>query len=254
MKVVIFAGGFGTRFSEETHSIPKPMIEIGGKPILWHIMKIYSKQGFNDFIICCGYKAHAIKEYFLNFSSINSDFTVNTKTGKISPVSAADEDWNVTLVDTGLKTQTGGRLRSVAHLLGQRFLLTYGDGVSDVDLNELVRTHEQTKAEVTLTSVQPEGRYGSLMVVDGRVTSFQEKPKGDNAWINGGFMVCEHEFLHRITDDLEALEDAPLMSCAEAGKLFTHKHDGFWASMDTKRDHERLNSLWETNCASWKIW
>jgi len=254
MQVVIFAGGLGTRISEETSMVPKPMIRIGDKPILWHIMKIFASFGHTDFIICAGYKSYIIKEYFMNFRAYNSDFSVATNTGKTNFFSEPDEQWNVTILDTGVETQTGGRLLAAKEHLDDTFLLTYGDGVADVNLEELLEVHRREALEVTLTAVQPEGRYGALDISKNSVASFQEKPKGDGAWVNGGFLVCKKTILRHLVGPSSIFEDAVLAHCASIGELSAYKHYGFWASMDTKRDHLKLNSAWENNQAKWKSW
>jgi glucose-1-phosphate cytidylyltransferase len=257
MKVLILAGGLGSRLSEETTLKPKPMVEIGGKPILWHIMKIYSHYGFNEFIIMCGYKGYMIKEYFANYYSHMSDMTIDMSTNTITHHKNHAEPWKVTLVDTGLETMTGARIKKVKEYIGNEpFLLTYGDGVSDVDIHKLVEFHKKHGKAITITSVQPEGRYGSLVVDENQqVLSFLEKPKGDGAWINAGFFVCQPEVLDYIPDgDKIIFEKEPLESLAEAGELLTYKHDGFWKPMDTQRDKTQLEELFEKGSAPWIKW
>lgn len=256
MKAVILAGGFGTRISEETHIKPKPMVEIGGKPILWHIMKIYSHWGINDFVVCCGYKGFIIKEYFANYFLHTADVTFDmiNQTTEIHQNTA--EPWRVTLVDTGETTSTGGRLKRVADYVGQsRFCLTYGDGVADVNLKEVIANHEQSNSLVTVTAYQPPGRFGSLAINEsGVVDSFVEKPSGDGGWINAGFFVMEPEFLGLIEDDNTSLEKEPLERAALEGRFSAYKHRGFWQAMDTLRDNIQLNELWSKGKAPWKVW
>jgi len=257
MKVLILAGGLGSRLSEETTLKPKPMVEIGGKPILWHIMKIYSHYGFNEFIILCGYKGYMIKEFFAHYFLHTSDLTIDMTTNEITHHNNHAEPWKVTLIDTGLDTMTGGRIKKVKKNIGNEpFLLTYGDGVGDIDLKQLVRFHQQHGKAITMTSVQPEGRYGSLVVNKAeQVTSFQEKPKGDGAWINAGFFVCQPEVFDYIPDgDKIIFELEPLEGMASAGELFTYKHTGFWKPMDTQRDKFQLETLIENNKAPWIKW
>ena len=257
MKVVILAGGLGTRISEESHLKPKPMIEIGDQPILWHIMKIYSHYGFNDFVICCGYKGHLIKEYFADYYLHRSDVTFDfSENNRMTIHENVAEPWRVTLVDTGLHTQTGGRLKRVERYLGgEPFLLTYGDGVSDVDLNALLEQHRESEKTVTMTGIQPGGRYGVLDLEGETVTGFREKAKEDGGWINGGFMVMEPEvFRYLSTEEGCILERAPLETLAREGKLGVYKHTGFWQCMDTQRDKGRLEQLWESGAPPWKVW
>ena len=257
MKVVIFAGGFGTRLMEETDSRPKPMVEIGGKPILWHIMKTYSSYGHNEFVILLGYKGYVIKEYFANYFLHQSDVTINIKENNIEVLNNSAEPWKVTLIDTGLHTMTGGRIKRVQQLINnQRFMLTYGDGVSDVNIAELLKTHEKHGKSVTMTAVQPEGRFGSIKFIgDQQISSFEEKPEGDGTWINGGFFVCEQSIFQYL-DESENLiwERKPLESLANEGQLSAYKHDGFWQPMDTLKDKTYLNELWNSKKAKWKIW
>lgn len=257
MKVVILAGGLGTRISEESHLKPKPMIEIGDQPILWHIMKIYSHYGFNDFIICCGYKGHLIKEYFADYYLHRSDVTFDfSENNRMTIHENVAEPWRVTLVDTGLHTQTGGRLKRVERYLGgEPFLLTYGDGVSDIDLNALLEQHRKSEKTVTMTGVQPGGRYGVLDLDGETVTGFREKAKEDGGWINGGFMVMEPEiFRYLRPEDSCVLERTPLETLAREGNLGVYKHTGFWQCMDTQRDKGRLEQLWESGDPPWKVW
>lgn len=257
MKVLILAGGLGSRLSEETTLKPKPMVEIGGKPILWHIMKIYSSYGFNDFIILCGYKGYMIKEYFTHYFLHTSDITVDMTTNSITHHSNHSEPWKVTLIDTGLDTMTGARIKKVKDYVGDEpFMLTYGDGVSDVNINDLIFYHNSHGKVITMTSVQPEGRYGSLVVDnEQKVLSFQEKPKGDGAWINAGFFVCQPELFNYIPDGEQIIfEREPLERLAKEGQLYTYKHEGFWKPMDTQRDKSQLEDLIEKNKAPWINW
>jgi glucose-1-phosphate cytidylyltransferase len=257
MKTVILAGGYGTRISEESHLKPKPMIEIGGRPILWHIMKIYSHFGFNDFIICLGYKGYAIKEYFAHYflheSNVTFDFT-NGSSRVIHEHTA--EPWRVTLVDTGLETMTGGRVKRIQAYVGNEpFMLTYGDGVGDVDIRKLVDYHRAHGRLATVTSTQPSGRFGALNLRDDNlVESFQEKPHGEGGWINAGFFVMQPEVFNYIQDDSTILERDPLENLAIEGQLMTHKHHGFWQPMDTLRDKTQLESLLKTGKAPWTMW
>ncbi len=256
MKVLLLAGGFGTRLSEETDIRPKPMAEIGGKPILWHIMKIYSEHGFTEFVILLGYKGYYIKEYFANYFLHQSDVTIDLSSNKIEVHNNTSEPWKVTLLDTGLNTMTGGRILKARDFIGaEPFLLTYGDGVADIDLKALIRFHRKHGKSITMTAVQPEGRFGALHTDDNeRVKSFTEKPKGDGTWINGGFFVCEPSVLDYIEDDQTVFEQAPLEKLAVDGELYTYRHHGFWKCMDTLRDKIKLNELWNTGEAKWKTW
>ena len=256
MKVVILAGGYGTRISEESDIKPKPMIEIGGKPILWHIMKHYSHYGFNEFVILLGYKSYVIKEYFANYYLHNSDVTINTANQQMEVHNNTSEDWKITLIDTGLDTMTGGRVKRAAKYIGNEpFFLTYGDGVSNVDIKELLSFHKSHGKKVTMTAIQPEGRFGALVIEPNRsVSSFLEKPKGDGSWINGGFFVCEPSLLDYIQNDTTVLEQSPLENLAKEGQLFSFKHEGFWKCMDTLRDKNQLNDMWATGKAKWKVW
>jgi glucose-1-phosphate cytidylyltransferase len=257
MKVVLLAGGFGTRLSEETVSRPKPMVEIGGSPILWHIMKIYASHGFNDFVICLGYKGYVIKEYFANYFLHQSDVTFDMKENRMEIHNSQAEPWRVTLVDTGTETMTGGRVKRVQKYLDdQPFLLTYGDGVGSVDIKELVNFHKHNNKLLTVTAVQPSGRFGALNISenDDSVVSFTEKPKGDGAWINGGFFVCEPGVLNYISDDSSVFEKDPLENIAADGKMVAYRHNGFWKPMDTLRDKQELENLWNSGQAPWKNW
>jgi glucose-1-phosphate cytidylyltransferase len=256
MKVVILAGGIGSRLSEETILKPKPMVEIGGKPILWHIMKTYSYYGFNDFIILCGYKGYMIKEYFSNYNIHMSDMTVDLANNTVDFHAIHSEPWKVTLIDTGAETMTGGRIKKIEKYLENKpFMLTYGDGVSDVDINKLLETHQKHGKSITITAVQPEGRFGSLVIDDmNKVTNFIEKPKGDNVWINGGYFVCEPKILSYIKDDTTIFERDPLENLSKAGELYTYKHYGFWKPMDTLRDKYQLEEFIESKNAPWIKW
>jgi glucose-1-phosphate cytidylyltransferase len=256
MKVLLLAGGFGTRLSEETDIRPKPMAEIGGKPIIWHIMKIYSQHGFNEFVVLLGYKGYYIKEYFANYFLHQSDVTLDLSTNKMEVHNNTSEPWKVTLLETGLHTMTGGRIKRAKQFINnETFLLTYGDGVADIDIKKTVQFHRSHKKLVTMTAVQPEGRFGALVTGDdSRVHSFMEKPRGDGSWINGGFFVCEPGVMDCIADDTTVFEREPLEKMATDGQLFTYKHEGFWKCMDTLRDKTQLNELWEKKNAKWKIW
>ena len=257
MKAVILAGGYGTRISEETAVRPKPMVEIGDKPILWHIMKLYSAHGITDFIICCGYKAHIIKEYFANYFLLRSDITFDLKNDKMEVHQNNVEPWKVTLIDTGEKTMTGGRLRRVKDYIGdETFCLTYGDAVSDVNIRELIDFHLSQKTISTLTAVQPPGRFGAIILKQDqdKILSFREKPQGDGAWVNGGFFVLEPGVMDYIDGDMTVLEQEPLQRLAHDGMLAAYKHYGFWQSMDTLRDKNVLEDLWNSGKPPWKIW
>lgn len=257
MKVVILAGGLGTRISEETHLKPKPMIEIGGRPILWHILKMYSAHGINDFIICCGYRGYIIKEYFANYFLHMSDVTFDMATNKMQVHEKKAEPWKVTLVDTGEDTLTGGRLKRVAgYLEGESaFCFTYGDGVADVNIRELIAFHEAHGKLATITAVQPPGRYGAIQrKLDGQVTGFLEKPRGDGGLINGGFFVLSPKCLDYISDDQTSWESEPLSKLATSGQMMSFEHKGFWQPMDTLRDKTQLEELWDSGRAPWKIW
>ena len=254
MKTVILAGGLGTRISEESHLKPKPMIEIGGRPIMWHIMKLYSHYGFNEFVVCLGYKGYVIKEYFANYVLHNADFTVDLDKGAIEYHATNHEPWRVTLVETGAETMTGGRLRRVEKYLepGEPFFFTYGDGLSDVDLRALADFHRAHCKAATITAVAPPGRYVALEIDAGRVERFTEKPPGDNALINGGFFVLQPEVLGRIAGDATSWEAEPLEGLARDGELMAFRHDGFWSAMDTLRDKNHLEALWASGEAPWR--
>lgn len=256
MKAVILAGGLGTRLSEETVSKPKPMVEIGGKPILWHIMKIYSFYGINDFIICCGYKGYVIKEYFANYFLHQSDVTFNMRDNEMEVHQKRAEPWKVTLVDTGDDSMTGGRLKRVLPYLKdeESFCFTYGDGVADVNIKELIKFHNNHGKLATLTATYPEGRFGALDIVDNQIMRFQEKPKGDGALINGGFFVLSPQVIDRISGDDTIWEQDPLKSLAIDNQLMSYKHEGFWQPMDTLRDKRKLEDLWDNNKAPWRLW
>lgn len=254
MKAVILAGGFGSRISEESHLRPKPMIEIGGRPILWHIMKIYGHYGFNDFVICCGYKGYMIKEYFANYFLHMSDVTFDMSENSMQVHQRNAEPWRVTLVDTGDTTMTGGRLRRVGDYITETFCLTYGDGVANVDVSALVAHHHASGCEATVTAIQPPGRYGALDIDQGRVSRFLEKPIGDGQWINGGFFVCEPSVIGRIADDSTRWEAAPLESLAADKQLSVYRHNGFWSAMDTLRDKNHLEDIWSQGNAPWRVW
>ena len=257
MKVLILAGGHGTRISEEAHNMPKPMIKIGDKPIIWHIMKTYSHFGFNDFVILLGYKGYIIKEYFNNYYLHQSDVTFDLIENKIDIINNTSEPWKVTLVDTGLNTLTGGRIKRVEKLVNnERFMLTYGDGVANIDINALLSAHESHGKIATITAVQPDGRFGSLEIgANSEISSFTEKPKGDGAWINGGFFVCEPTvFDYNENRDNSVFEKSPQENIAKDGELNSYKHTGFWKPMDTMRDKIMLNNLWNENKATWKLW
>lgn len=256
MKAVILAGGLGTRLSEETDTKPKPMVEIGGKPILWHIMKTYSHFGINEFIICCGYKGYVIKEYFANYFKHQSDITFNMIDNQMIVHEKRAEPWKVTLIDTGDKTMTGGRLKRVASYLENEdsFFFTYGDGVADINIKALLEFHNSHGKEATLTAAFPPGRFGALDINDGEVKQFQEKPKGDGALINGGFFVLSSKVLERIEGDDTIWEQEPLKGLANDNQLMAFKHEGFWQPMDTLRDKMHLEKLWSSNKALWKLW
>lgn len=256
MKAVILAGGYGTRISEETHLKPKPMIEIGGMPILWHIMKSYSHYGINDFIICLGYKGYLIKEYFANYYLHMSDITFNMRDNHTEIHHNTSEPWRVTLVDTGLETMTGGRLKKVQKYVGdETFCFTYGDGVSNVNITDIINFHQSSGGKATLTAVQPPGRFGAVDIVkDNRIISFEEKPHGDGNWVNGGYFVLEPEVFDLIEDDATVWEHVPLEKLARNNQLSAFKHDGFWQPMDTLRDKVKLEELWNSKKAPWKVW
>ena len=257
MKAVILAGGLGTRLAEETSVRPKPMVEIGGHPILWHIMNIYSAHGINDFIICLGYKGYYIKEYFANYALHNSSISVDIRKKKLEFLDDASlPDWKIQLIDTGTDSMTGGRLKRISAYLNpdEPFCMTYGDGVSDIDISSLIKFHESHGLDATLTAVRPAGRFGATMIQDDRVTSFAEKPAGDGAQINGGFFVLHPRVLDRIEGDSTIWEREPLEGLARDGQLAAFAHSGFWQPMDTLRDKQHLESLWNTGAAPWKIW
>jgi len=257
MKVVLLAGGFGTRLSEETKTIPKPMVKIGDMPIIWHIMKTYSSYGYNEFIICLGYKGYALKEWFSNYFIHTSDITIDLKNNQLEVHDSSSEPWKVTLVETGLHTMTGGRIKRVQKYIGNEpFMLTYGDGVSDIDISKLVEHHKASKKLLTVTAHKPKGKFGSLEINDSNeVTAFTEKPAGDGMWINAGFFVCQPEVFDYITDgDQTIFERKPLENLANAGQMTSFKHLGFWKPMDTLRDNTELNEMWDTNKAPWKNW
>lgn len=257
MKVLLLAGGFGARLSEETDIRPKPMVEIGGKPILWHIMKIYSHYGFNDFVILLGYKGYYIKEFFANYFLHRSDITIDIASGKMEILNNTSEPWRVTLLDTGLNSMTGARIKKARKIVGNNtFMLTYGDGVANIKIDDLLKFHSSHKKIVTMTSAQPDGRFGALEISDqDQVLQFKEKPKGDGSWINAGFFVCEPEVFDYIDDDESTVfEQEPLMRLVQDGEIFTYKHHGFWMPMDTLRDKNKLNEMWRENKAEWKIW
>lgn len=257
MKVVIFAGGLGTRISEETSVKPKPMVEIGDMPVLWHIMKIYSAHGLNDFVICLGYKGYVIKEFFQNYMLRSSSVRMKFKDQSIEFLNKIEDPWTVTLVDTGEDSMTGGRLKRVApYLNDEPFCLTYGDGVANIDVKALISFHQKQDTLCTLTAVQPPGRFGAISLgpKQTKITRFQEKPEGDGAWINGGFFVCQPEVLDTIDGDDTVWEQAPLMSLANRDQLAAFRHSGFWQPMDTLRDKQLLEGLWRSGKAPWKIW
>lgn len=256
MKVAILAGGRGTRLTEETTNVPKPMIEIGGKPIIWHIIKTYSHFGFNDFIICLGYKGYVIKEYFSHYFLHMSDVTIDMRGNETKIHSTSSEPWKITLVDTGLETMTGGRIKRIQKYIGNEpFMLTYGDGVADVDIWKLLKFHKAHRKVMTVTAAQPVGRFGSLSLhKKNQVKGFQEKPKGDNIWINAGYFVIEPKMFDYLANDETVFEKEPLEKLARAGEIFAFKHDGFWYPMDTMRDKLYLEDLWRSGKAPWKVW
>ena len=258
MKVVILAGGLGTRLSEETDIRPKPMVEIGGKPILWHIMKTYSSYGFNDFVVCLGYKGYFIKEYFANYFLHQTDVTIDLATNAMEFHNSSTENWKISLIDTGKESMTGGRIKRIQPFIGNEpFMLTYGDGVADIDISRLVNFHKSHGKLLSVTSIQPSGRFGALELDENtqKVTSFYEKPKGDGIWINGGYFVCQPEVFDYIKKgDSTIWEQEPLQNIASEGQLMGFKHEGFWSPMDTLKDKHDLNELWNTGNAKWKIW
>ncbi len=256
MKAVILAGGYGTRISEESYLKPKPMIEVGEKPILWHVMKVYSYYGINDFIICAGYKQHIIKQWFADYFIHNSDITFDFTNGKDVIIhNQYLEPWKVTVIDTGLNTMTGGRIKRIQEYVGEeRFCMTYGDGVANVNISDVLKLHEKAGTIATLTTIRPEGRFGVLDIEDYLVKSFREKNQEDTGWINGGFMVLESEVFDYIKDDSTIFESEPLECLAKDGQLSCYKHHGFWKCMDTKKDQDQLEALWQSGQAPWKLW
>jgi glucose-1-phosphate cytidylyltransferase len=256
VKVLLLAGGFGTRLSEETDVRPKPMVEIGGRPILWHIMKLYSKHGFNDFVVLLGYRGYYIKEYFANYFLHQSDVTIDLATNRMEVLNNSSEPWRITLLDTGADSMTGGRVRRAQPVVGdERFMLTYGDGVADIDLKTLLAFHERHGKAVTMTAVQPDGRFGTFeSTAEASVTRFLEKPRGDGSWINGGFFVCEPAlFSYLKQGDATVLEREPLQELARDGQLMAYHHNGFWKCMDTLRDKHDLEQMWKSGNAPWKV-
>lgn len=257
MKVLLLAGGFGTRLSEETDIRPKPMVDIGGRPILWHIMKLFSQYGHNEFVILLGYKGYYIKEYFANYFLHQSDVTIDLATNKLEIHNNSSEPWRITLLDTGAETMTGGRIKRAQSYVGnETFMLTYGDGVSDVDMNELLACHRAHGKALTMTAVQPDGRFGTFDADEkGLVTRFLEKPRGDGSWINGGFFICEPKVFEYISrGDATVFEQEPLQGLAKDNELYTYRHSGFWKCMDTLRDKHDLNQMWQSGNAKWKTW
>ena len=257
MKVLLLAGGFGTRLSEETDMRPKPMVEIGSRPILWHIMKIYSHYGFNEFIVLLGYKGYYIKEYFANYFLHQSDVTIDMSNGQMEIHNNSSEPWKVTLLDTGLNSMTGGRIKRAQNFVGNEpFMLTYGDGVANINIQELVEFHKSHGKHMTMTSAQPDGRFGALDIdKNNKIKEFREKPKGDGSWINAGYFVCESKVFDYILDgDMTVFEQEPLKVLAKEGEIFTYKHNNFWMPMDTLKDKNTLNKLWNNNQAPWKVW
>ena len=255
LKTVILAGGLGTRLSEETVIRPKPMVELGGRPILWHIMKLYSHFGINDFVVCLGYKGYTIKEYFANYFLHNSDVTINLRNNELKVHQNSSEPWSVTLVDTGNDTATGGRLRRIRqHVDGATFCFTYGDGLADVDVSTLIEFHRQQKTHATLTAVQPPGRFGVIDIEEDKIRDFAEKPPGDGSWINGGFFVLEPEVFDLIEDDATSWERGPMETLARNGQLSGFRHTGFFHPMDTMRDKTYLEELWSSGRAPWNVW
>ncbi len=254
MKVIILAGGFGTRLSEYTETIPKPMVTVGGRPILWHIMRSYAHFGHKDFYLALGYKAEVIKEYFLHYRSLNADFTVDLSSGMVEPHRAEDTDWRVTLVQTGIESMTGGRVKRLQSFIGnETFMLTYGDGVADVDLGALLEFHKSHGKMVTVSAVRPSARFGELEMQGQQVITFQEKPQTGQGWINGGYFIIEPEFFDLIEGDEMILEREPLEKAASMGELMAYQHDGYWQCMDTKRDRDHLEELWAKDRAPWKV-
>lgn len=254
MKAVILAGGYGTRIAEETIVRPKPLVEIGGKPILWHILKTYSHYGINDFIICLGYKGYMIKEYFANYFLHTSNVTIDIKNNKMEIHDVHAEPWKITLIDTGKDTMTGGRIKRIEKYIDDTFCLTYGDGVSDLNISESIEFHKKNKLVSTVTAIQSPGRFGALKIKNNKVENFVEKPKGDSSWINGGFFVFEPKIFEFLKDDRTILEREPLEKLSTMNQLGVYKHEGFWHAMDTLREKEHLERLWEQNKAPWKVW
>lgn len=257
MKAVILAGGLGTRISEESGVRPKPMVEVGGKPILWHIMKIYEAGGITDFVILCGYKSHVIKDYFVNYCLNMADLSVNLGKNQVEVLRNGSEAWNITLVETGEDTMTGGRLKRAQEYIGnETFCLTYGDGVTDLPIRDVIEFHKEHKALATMTAVQPPGRFGAFSLHEGqtKLETFNEKPKGDGAWINGGYFVLESAVFDLLTDDTTVFEQEPMQSLAHSGNLVAFKYDGFWQNMDTLRDKNHLENMWLSKKAPWKVW
>lgn len=253
MKVVILAGGFGTRIAEYSEAIPKPMVPIGGIPIVHHVMEIYASAGHKDFYLALGYKAEVIKQYFLNFKTLTSDFSIDLKSGALDLVSNVDLDWRVTLVNTGLNSMTGGRLKRLQSFIGhETFMLTYGDGLADVDLGALLEFHKSHGKMVTCTTVRPAARFGELLIEEDQVVSFKEKPQTENSWINGGFFVINPDFFEFLDNDATVLESTPLEKAAACGELMAFKHQGFWQCMDTRRDKDRLEEIWKSERTPWK--
>lgn len=254
MKVIFLAGGLGTRLSEYTETIPKPMVTVGGRPILWHIMRTYAHFGHKDFYVALGYKAELIKEYFLHYRSLNADFTVDLATGAVSPHQVDDADWRVTLIHTGLESMTGGRVKRMQSFIGNEpFMLTYGDGVADIDVDALLAFHRSHGKMVTVTAVHPGARFGELLIENEQVASFQEKPQMGQGWINGGYFVIQPEFFDLIASDATILEREPLEQVARMGELMAYRHNGFWQCMDTKRDRDTLEELWQSGSAVWRV-
>jgi glucose-1-phosphate cytidylyltransferase len=254
VKAVILAGGQGTRISEETYLKPKPMVEIGGKPILWHIMKSYSHYGINEFVICLGYKGYLIKEYFANYALHESDFTIDIQKNSLDIHKNNSDPWKVTLIDTGEESMTGGRIKRISKYLDDTFCLTYGDGLADVNISESISHHKKNKTIGTLTAVQPPGKFGSVTIEDNMVTTFQEKPKGDAGWVNGGFFVLEPEIIDYIEGDYTMFEREPLQQLTKENQLSAYHHNGFWHPMDTLSDKKKLEQLWSKGNAPWKVW
>jgi glucose-1-phosphate cytidylyltransferase len=254
VKAVILAGGQGTRISEETYLKPKPMVEIGGKPILWHIMKSYSHYGINEFVICLGYKGYLIKEYFANYALHESDFTIDIQKNSLDIHKNNSDPWKVTLIDTGEESMTGGRIKRISKYLDDTFCLTYGDGLADVNISESISHHKKNKTIGTLTAVQPPGKFGSVTIEDNMVTTFQEKPKGDAGWVNGGFFILEPEIIDYIEGDYTMFEREPLQQLTKENQLSAYHHNGFWHPMDTLSDKKKLEQLWSKGNAPWKVW